>query len=32
MEVCNAEDEEGVFSRVNRETVAVLETSGRPLM
>ena len=32
MEVCNAEDEEGVFSRVQRETVALLESSGRPLM
>jgi transposase len=32
MEVFNAEDEKGVFSRVQREAVALLEGSGRPLM
>jgi len=32
MEVCNAEEEEGVFSRVQRETIALLESRGQPLM
>ena len=33
MEVCNAEDEEGVFLPSSSErTVALLESSGRPLM
>jgi hypothetical protein len=32
MEVCNAEDEEGVFSGVQAREVTLLGSSGRPLM
>jgi hypothetical protein len=32
MEVCIGEDEEGLFSEFKRETVALLESSGRPAM